>query len=138
MQSKEIIYVSGPITGRPEEEYRMHFEKVEHRLIREGYEVINPVKISDACPKSYTHSQYLKVELPFIETAQAIYMLEGWEKSKGARWELKKAIELNLEIRTEHQDIKNQKEVAITDHSIFLSEWYDEEGKKHIGDRKSE
>jgi hypothetical protein len=36
--------------------------------------------------------------MPAVEKCKMIYLLKGWEKSRGARQELKRAIELSLDI----------------------------------------
>ena len=66
------------------------------RLLREcGENPINPHNF----PKQETYDDYLMIDLEMIAmAADAIALLPGWEKSNGAKKELKTAIELGLEI----------------------------------------
>lgn len=66
------------------------------RLLREcGENPINPHNF----PKQETYDDYLMIDLEMIAmAADAIALLPGWEKSNGAKKELKTAIELGLEV----------------------------------------
>ena len=66
------------------------------RLLREcGENPINPHNF----PKQETYDDYLMIDLEMIAmAADAIALLPGWEKSHGAKKELKTAIELGLEV----------------------------------------
>lgn len=76
-----IIYISGKITGDPC--YRYKFSEAEKRLREMGHIVINPAAIF--CGKSY--KDFIDVDLTLLSKCDAIYMLEGWEDSKGAQLE---------------------------------------------------
>lgn len=90
----KTIYISGPMSGI-ENLNREAFENAE-RLLREcGENPINPHNF----PKQETYDDYLMIDLEMIAmAADAIALLPGWEKSHGAKKELKTAIELGLEI----------------------------------------
>jgi hypothetical protein len=77
-----IVYISGAITN--DKHYRRKFAKAEKRLRKRGFEVINPAKIGDLMPKSFSHRDYMDIDLELLKKADAIYMLKGWHFSIGA------------------------------------------------------
>ena len=95
------VYISGPITGRTEKDYRTHFAIVE-KILSDNYEVINPVTIGDSLtiPWGLTEKEkwelYMKADLKALATCDHIYMMEGWEHSKGALTELGKSLDFGI------------------------------------------
>ncbi len=76
------VYISGKITGTTD--YLARFGDAEARLGRKGYTVINPARVLNALPKDTTWQGYMLVALAMLLQADAVYMLSGWETSKGA------------------------------------------------------
>lgn len=76
------IYISGKVTGTTD--YLTRFGNAEARLSQEGYTVINPARVLDELPKDTTWRGYMLVALAMLLQADAVYMLSGWETSKGA------------------------------------------------------
>ena len=84
---KKVIYVSGKITGTSD--YADRFSAVEDKLIAEGYEVLNPVRTGKwleryLAPEKPTWVQYMKSAIAAMMKADCIYMMSGWNQSKGA------------------------------------------------------
>ena len=75
------IYISGAITNVPD--YKENFARAEEKLKAEypEAEIINPT-VLDALPLTY--DEYMELDLKLLDMCGAIYMLNGWEKSKGA------------------------------------------------------
>ena len=102
---KKRIYIAGPMTGRPGFNYPS-FRRVAKLLREDGWDVISPVEMGDMIgPPEYLELNvadlaWLKeLELEtIIRKADAIYLLPGWEKSKGARMELSIALITELEV----------------------------------------
>ena len=76
------VYISGPISGTTD--YMERFAKVQKDLEDRGYEVVNPALINSHLPKSTIWDQYMDVSLALLSICDSIYMLPGWEKSRGA------------------------------------------------------
>lgn len=98
------IYISGPITG--EKRYKEIFEKAERELEARGYKVINPAKMDEVMPDDTTWEEYMEVSGALLSFADGIYMLEGWEKSKGARMEYEWAKEQGKNIYQQNRERK--------------------------------
>ena len=79
------IYISGGITNVPD--YKDNFDRAEERLKREhpNAEIINPTMI--VLPESCTHDDYMNIDFMLLDLADAIYMIDGWEDSRGANRE---------------------------------------------------
>ncbi|AOT26266.1 DUF4406 domain-containing protein [Vibrio anguillarum] len=92
MKQKKI-YIAGPMTGLPEFN-KPEFFKAEFKLKCESYTVLNPAIL----PDGLQHHEYMEICLPMVRVSNAVYMLKGWEKSKGAVMEHEYAKDLGLEI----------------------------------------
>ena len=81
------IYISGAITNNPN--YKEDFERAEDYLQREypNDEIINPALVNSFLPKSTSHKEYMRMSFCMLDMADAIFMIDGWEKSCGASQE---------------------------------------------------
>ena len=113
------IYIAGPYLPKncelhnvPRQAQRNvdRFIEAFHQLKKKGMIPYVPtlshyLHIHPSCPEDYGDWWY-NYDMTFIENwAEAIYMLKGWENSKGATMEFKKAEELGLKIYYEEDDI---------------------------------
>ena len=78
------IYLSGPITGVPD--FKEKFEAAEaeakEKLRDWEPEKFNPARIS--LPEDAAHEDYMKICMRELARCNSIYMLNGWENSRGA------------------------------------------------------
>lgn len=107
------VYVAGPMTGI--ENYNWPaFEEAAAMLRRWGYEVVSPTEIDEEMDAvivsrltdgtvwnvrttpSFDYDSVLATDLKHVENSDAIYLLQGWQKSKGARMELETALRCGL------------------------------------------
>lgn len=89
------IYIAGPITdikdyNKPE------FDKAEVFLLALRLEVVNPLK--NGLPKEAPWVEHMKANIPNMLKCDAVYALNGWHNSKGARAEIQLAEVLDMPI----------------------------------------
>ena len=90
-----MIYISGGITGV--KDYMERFEKAEKLLTAQGKNTCNPAKLN-ASHKGKPWEWYMCRCLKWLCDCDEIYMLNGWEESRGARIEHTLAQVLRLTI----------------------------------------
>ncbi|MDA3958393.1 DUF4406 domain-containing protein [Oceanispirochaeta sp.] len=101
----KTIYISGPMTGIKDFN-REAFMKAEKELLSD-YIVINPVRIASALRVEFLlkesdppeWSDYIRADTKALMDADCIYMLKGWQGSKGADLERYIALCLGLEMK---------------------------------------
>ena len=114
---KPRLYLAGPVYGKPDSN-REAFHAAEVLWQGMQYEVVNPLYVppdehegpcsrrtydggqSDGGP-NHDASCYMRTDLYALMTCQAVYMLDGWENSRGARTEWAVATALGLTITYE-------------------------------------
>lgn len=80
------VYISGPITGQ--EGYMWRFGRAEDLLRKAGHVAVNPAKVNAQLPEETEHGEYMKTSLAMLDMCDAMFMLEGWERSRGCAMEL--------------------------------------------------
>lgn len=91
-------YIAGPIAGRDRDDYERHFAAAEDHL-RHVLRLapVNPLHVpvddhEGGCPPGYpsgegtphTSACHLRADIKALLTCNAIYLLAGWERSRGA------------------------------------------------------
>lgn len=87
---KNKIYISGPITGLPHKEVEQVFGRVADKLNRLGWEAVSP--LNNGLPAEASYNEHMLRDLEMLAECRAIFMLKGWENSKGARIEFAEAV----------------------------------------------
>ena len=87
------VYISGPMTN-VENYNKTAFDQAELSLRAIGLDVVNPHSLSDGVFEAFrarglepVRSDFMKVDIVELCACDAVYMLPGWEKSWGAKWE---------------------------------------------------
>ena len=93
----KIVYLSGRITGN--ENYKKDFSVAEEYLHRLGYIVVSPARLDELSSDKLSYEQYMKVCYSLIDISDIIFMVSGWQDSKGARAELIYAKSIGKEVK---------------------------------------
>ena len=96
---KKKVYISGKMRGLDPEQFAPIFEKARRFLESKGYEVVNPVDFEEEKMKTCEcWADFIIFDLPILKTCNAIYMLQNWQDSWGAKVEFDFANGHGLEI----------------------------------------
>lgn len=90
-----ILYISGPMTGYPEYNFPA-FMAAEAKLRNLGDEVINPAQIEHRNKDNWVSC--MRQAITEMLKADALVLLPGWEKSRGAQTEVELASRLEMAI----------------------------------------
>lgn len=105
-----IVYIAGPMTGMPDWNYPAFFE-TEQQLRDMGHTPVNPahhdgLTVEEALANAGTHENpaqpwayYMRRDLPHVANADALCLLPGWQKSRGARLEVHVANTLGIPLK---------------------------------------
>lgn len=79
------IYISGPITGTSD--YMERFKRAEELLLKIGDIPVNPAAVNSSLPEQTAYEEYMNMSITMLDMCDAIYMMNGWERSCGANRE---------------------------------------------------
>lgn len=103
------IYIAGPMTGYPEFNFPA-FHAAAAKWRSQGWEVVNPAEMDEqqdgfdsTTDTAQPHEHYMRRDIPALCGCDAIALLPGWEKSRGARNEYQVAKMCGLSIVTPAQ-----------------------------------
>jgi hypothetical protein len=89
------IYIAGGMSGLPDLNFPA-FHAAAAKLRAEGHDVVNPAEIDIPHPGDWLAA--MRADIRELVTCDAIYCLDGWWNSRGARLERKIAEGLGLEV----------------------------------------
>lgn len=90
------IYIAGKITGNPD--YLDHFRRAMLKLRQAGQLVITPTIL----PDGLDHAEYMHICYALIDVSDAVFFLDNWKQSEGARDEFIYANHTGKHIFHEH------------------------------------
>lgn len=92
-------YIAGPMTGYADLNFPS-FYYAEDELVARGIEVINPARINPDLHADWL--ECMRVDIKYLVDCDGVYMLKGWEKSRGAAIEHFIAVSLGLHVEYEN------------------------------------
>lgn len=101
------IYISGPISGRPKEEYLAHFAEAAASLHTQGFKPVNPTTMFGIFQPIFNRVPYkyqVLIDCLALARCQRIYLLSGWSHSRGAR--LERTIAAWLDIPASNEPVR--------------------------------
>ena len=103
------VYISGKISGTNLTETRKRFAAAAKVTKKLGYEPVNPFE--NGLTDHDTWEAHIVKDIATLLQCKAIYMLQGWQDSKGARIEHYIATEIGIPIMYEiEQPIMDENE----------------------------
>ena len=89
------VYLAGPMTGMPDLNCPAFHHMAEH-LRRSGFEVMNPAEVNP--DHTMPWAECMRRDIAELVRCDSIYLLPGWEKSKGATLEHHIADRLGMDV----------------------------------------
>ena len=96
IMDRDKVYISGAIAHYDLEERKRAFADAEDRLLKAEYEPVNPFR--NGLPDEAHWREHMRVDIRMLLDCECIYMLRGWELSKGAKLELDVASSCGIKV----------------------------------------
>ena len=93
---KDKVYISGAIAHYDMAERKEAFSDAEMRLRSMGFNPVNPFK--NGLPDEAHWREHMRADIRLLLDCEFIYMLQGWELSKGAKLELDVASSCGIKV----------------------------------------
>ena len=97
---KKRVYISGAIAHHDLGERMEAFDHAARFLSLKGYEPVNPFE--NGLPAAAHWREHMRADIGLLLDCDYIYMLHGWELSKGAKLELDVASSCGIEVLFEN------------------------------------
>lgn len=99
-QNAPKCYISGAIAHHDLMERMDTFDRAAAVLEKAGYNPVNP--FNNGVPQSEHWTKHMRRDIGLLVQCDFIYMLKGWELSKGAKLELDVASSCGIKVLFEH------------------------------------
>ena len=83
------VFISGPMSGYPNNN-KEAFMEAERLLKDAGFSVMNPAWLE--CDENFSAEDFLAIDMAMLSRCDAIYQLDGWKDSLGAKAEFQSAL----------------------------------------------
>jgi hypothetical protein len=83
---QKVVYISGPMSNLPDHNFPA-FDAAEKELLERGYRVINPAN-NDNRSHGKPWEFYMRLDIKHVAESDLMYVLDGWQNSRGARVEV--------------------------------------------------
>lgn len=93
---KDKVYISGAIAHYDMNERKEAFADAEQCLRGMGFSPVNPFK--NGLPDEAHWREHMRADIRLLLDCEFIYMLQGWELSKGAKLELDVASSCGIKV----------------------------------------
>ena len=95
------VYISGAIAHHKIEERKATFAQAACELSERGFEPVNPFE--NGVPEDAHWKEHMKADIGMLVGCDYIYMLRGWELSKGAKLEFDVASSSGINVMFQDQ-----------------------------------
>lgn len=95
------VYIAGPITAPTIAAYKKNIDRARDaslHLMQKGYATHCPHAETAYMDGELTYEQFLEIDFAWLEMADAIALIPGWQNSYGACIELKEALRRGLTV----------------------------------------
>lgn len=97
--NRQTVYLSGPITGMPENNYR-EFKLAEERINAMGFETLVPHDFFFGIDtREFKHNDYMRECIKQMMDADIVVTLKDWEQSKDCKMEVTIAREMDIPVQ---------------------------------------
>lgn len=104
------IYISIPISGHDLATQQRKALEVADKLRELGHEPVNPFdtpKPEKACSEREEYAYYMGEDIKKLLTCDAVFLCDGWHRSKGCRLEMQTALLYGMRLYERLEDIQN-------------------------------
>jgi hypothetical protein len=106
MKKMKTCYIAGKIGGLPIEQYTANFEKAKQDILKCGLIPVSPLELPHLHERSW--ESYMKEDLIELLKCDAIYVLDNWIHSPGAKIEVNTALAVGIQVIWEKRILKEQ------------------------------
>jgi nucleoside 2-deoxyribosyltransferase len=105
MEIKQKVYISGAISHHDLNDRKQTFRLAEMCLRSAGYEPVNP--FNNKVDENENWRVHMRADIKLLMDCDFIFMLNGWEESKGAKLEFDVATSCGLGVLSFGQELVN-------------------------------